>query len=190
MKVKVHTLDGKAAKGDDRAQRRGVRRRAARRHPAPRRHLAAREAPRHRPRAPASAPMSPAPARSSVARRAAVPPVTAIAALRSSSAAARRTARAVRDFNPSLNKKIRALGLKMALSSQGQGRLAGRPRQPRSSRTPRPRRSPAQLAQARLRQAALVIDGDAVDDGFALAARQPAAASTCCRRSAPTSTTS
>ena len=94
MKVKVQTLDGGKGRQRHRAQRRGVRRRAARRHPAPRRHLAAREAPRHRPRRPRALATSPAPARSSAARRAAAPPATAIAAPRSSSAAARRTARA------------------------------------------------------------------------------------------------
>ncbi len=64
-----------------------------------------------RPAAPASAPTSPAPARSSVARRAAVRPVTAIAALRSSSAVARPTAPASATSIRRLNKKVRALGL-------------------------------------------------------------------------------
>ena len=73
--------------------------------------------------APASVPRSRAPARSSASRRAAVPPVTAIAAPRSSSAAARRTGPRVRDFNPSLNKKVRALGLKMALSAKARAAI-------------------------------------------------------------------
>jgi large subunit ribosomal protein L4 len=37
----------------------------------------------------------------------------------------------LRDFNPSLNKKIRTLGLKMALSSKAKAGLADRPRRPR-----------------------------------------------------------
>ncbi len=46
----------------------------------------------------------------------------------------------VRDFNPSLNKKVRALGLKMALSVQGPRRQAGRDRESRPRARPRPRR--------------------------------------------------
>jgi large subunit ribosomal protein L4 len=79
----------------------------------------------------------------------------------------------VREFNISLNKKIRALGLKMALSSKAQGNggtglvivdsldvadaktkvLAG------------------QLAKANFGKKVLVIDGEAVNDNFAKAAR-------------------
>ena len=122
-------------------------------------------------------------------RRAAAPPVTAIAAPRSSSAAARPTARAPAFSRSSLNKKVRALGLKMALSSKAMGGqlivldnldLQGR-QDPELQREAR---------QAGLRQ-------DRAGDRRRRAQRrfrprfvEPRAASTCCRRSAPTSTTS
>jgi large subunit ribosomal protein L4 len=75
----------------------------------------------------------------------------------------------VRDFNPSLNKKVRALGLKMALSSKAKDGnlivvenldLAG------DAKTKAVR---AQLAGLNLGKNALVIDGDALSVGFARA---------------------
>jgi len=75
----------------------------------------------------------------------------------------------VRDFNPSLNKKVRALGLKMALSSKAKDGnlivvesldLAG------EAKTKAVR---AQLAGLNLGKNALVIDGDALSVGFARA---------------------
>jgi large subunit ribosomal protein L4 len=75
----------------------------------------------------------------------------------------------VRDFNPSLNKKVRALGLKMALSSKARdGNLivvdnldiAG------EAKTKAVR---AQLEGLNLGRKVLVIDGDALSVGFARA---------------------
>jgi len=75
----------------------------------------------------------------------------------------------VRDFNPSLNKKVRALGLKMALSSKARDGnlivvenldLTG------EAKTKAVR---AQLAGLNLGKNALVIDGDALSVGFARA---------------------
>jgi large subunit ribosomal protein L4 len=74
----------------------------------------------------------------------------------------------VRDFNPSLNKKIRALGLKMALSSHAKAgsliivdALSGE----------KTKDLPAKFTKLGFGKLALVIDGDAVENGFALAAR-------------------
>ena len=74
----------------------------------------------------------------------------------------------VRDFNPSLNKKIRALGLKMALSSHAKAgsliildELSGE----------KTRDLTAKFDKLGFGRLALVIDGDAVENGFALAAR-------------------
>jgi len=74
----------------------------------------------------------------------------------------------VRDFNPSLNKKIRALGLKMALSSHAKAgsliildELSGE----------KTRDLTAKFDKLGFGKLALVIDGDAVENGFALAAR-------------------
>ncbi len=74
----------------------------------------------------------------------------------------------VRDFNPSLNKKVRALGLKMALSSKAQsGQLVvidnldvkdGKTRELREK-----------LGKLGFGKTALVIDGDALNVGFARA---------------------
>ena len=47
-----------------------------------------------------------------------------------------------------------------------------------------------QLGKLGFGKTALVIDGDALNVGFALAVVATFARSTCCRRSAPTSTTS
>ena len=95
----------------------------------------------------------------------------------------------VRDFNPSLNKKVRALGLKMALSAKAKdGKLivmdSARRRRGQDQDAGRPAR------QARLRQEGA---GDRRRRARTSASRSPPAtctASTCCRRSAPTSTTS
>jgi large subunit ribosomal protein L4 len=75
----------------------------------------------------------------------------------------------VRDFNPSLNKKIRTIGLKMALSSKIKAgtliimdNLAVA-----DSKT---KTLAASLAKLGFGRTALVIDGDIVDTSFALAA--------------------
>ena len=75
----------------------------------------------------------------------------------------------VRDFNPSLNKKIRALGLKMALSSHAKGgslvvmdSLAVEGGKTKTLK--------GDLAKLGWGKRALVIDGDAVETSFALAA--------------------
>ena len=73
----------------------------------------------------------------------------------------------VRDFNPGLNKKIRALGLKMALSSKAKdGKLVVLDTLAGEGKT---KALAAQLG-ARFGKTALVIDGDAVENSFALAA--------------------
>jgi large subunit ribosomal protein L4 len=74
----------------------------------------------------------------------------------------------VRDFNPSLNKKVRALGLRMALSSKArEGQLVvidnldlkeGKTRELRTK-----------LGELGFGKTALVIDGDALNVGFARA---------------------
>ena len=74
----------------------------------------------------------------------------------------------VRDFDPSLNKKIRALGLKMALSSKA---AAGKlivvdSLDVREAKTKAVRE---QLGKLGLGKTALVIDGDALNIGFAQA---------------------
>jgi len=74
----------------------------------------------------------------------------------------------VRDFNPSLNKKIRALGLKMALSSKAKdGKLIVM-----DSLTVDGGKTAvlAKSFQSIGAKSALVIDGDAVEQSFALAA--------------------
>jgi large subunit ribosomal protein L4 len=74
----------------------------------------------------------------------------------------------VRDFNPSLNKKIRALGLKMALSSHAKAgslivldTLTGE----------KTKSLKGQFEKLGFGKSALVIDGETVENGFALAAR-------------------
>ncbi len=74
----------------------------------------------------------------------------------------------VRDFNPSLNKKVRALGLKMALSTKA---AAGQlivvdSLDVQEAKTKAVRE---QLGKLGLGKTALVIDGDALNVGFALA---------------------
>ncbi|WP_133365666.1 50S ribosomal protein L4 [Qipengyuania sediminis] len=74
-----------------------------------------------------------------------------------------------RDFNPSLNKKIRALGLRMALSSKAKDGLVVL-----DSLTLTDARTKAlsgQLTKAGWNGKVLVIGGESVDEGFARAAR-------------------
>ena len=75
----------------------------------------------------------------------------------------------VRDFDPSLNKKVRALGLKMALSSHAKaGSLVVMDSLAvDGSKT---RTLKGDLAKLGFGKTALVIDGDVVDNSFALAA--------------------
>ena len=74
----------------------------------------------------------------------------------------------VRDFNPSLNKKVRALGLRMALSSKARDGslvvLENLDVQEAKTKSVRD-----QLGQLGLGKTALVIDGDALNVGFAQA---------------------
>lgn len=76
----------------------------------------------------------------------------------------------VRDFNPSLNKKIRALGLRMALSSHAKaGSLIvvdGLTVEDGKTKA-----LTGDLSKLGFGKTALVIDGDAVETSFALAAR-------------------
>src|SRR5215213_10623334 len=75
----------------------------------------------------------------------------------------------VRDFDPSLNKKVRALGLKMALSSKARdGRLVVVENLDLSEAKTKALKE--RLAGFDLGRNALVIDGDALNVGFALAA--------------------
>jgi len=74
----------------------------------------------------------------------------------------------VRDFNPSLNKKVRALGLKMALSAKARdGRLIVLENLDVTEAKTKAVRE--QLAGLNLGRTALVIDGDALSVGFARA---------------------
>lgn len=74
----------------------------------------------------------------------------------------------VRDFNPSLNKKIRTLGLKMALSSKAQaGQLVIM--DSIAVQDGKTKALAADLAKLGFGKTALVIDGDAVEQSFALA---------------------
>ena len=76
----------------------------------------------------------------------------------------------VRDFNPGLNKKVRALGLKMALSSHAKAGslvvLDGLTVENGKTQV-----LLGNLAKLGFGKASLVIDGDAVENTFALAAR-------------------
>jgi large subunit ribosomal protein L4 len=75
----------------------------------------------------------------------------------------------VRDFNPSLNKKVRALGLRMALSSKARdGSLIVMDSLDLSEAKTKVLKE--QLAKVGLGKRALVIDGDALNVGFAQAA--------------------
>ena len=74
----------------------------------------------------------------------------------------------VRDFNPSLNKKVRALGLRMALSAKARdGQLVVMDNLDVSEGKTKSLK--AQLAQLGFGKTALVIDGDALNIGFAKA---------------------
>jgi large subunit ribosomal protein L4 len=74
----------------------------------------------------------------------------------------------VRDFNPSLNKKVRALGLKMALSTKAQGGslVVVENLDLDAAKT---KALKERLGDLGLGKTALVIDGDALNVGFALA---------------------
>ena len=74
----------------------------------------------------------------------------------------------VREFDISLNKKVRALGLKMALSSKAQSGLVVVDTLEVDGKT---KALAGQLAKANFGKKVLVIDGDAVNDNFAKAAR-------------------
>ena len=75
----------------------------------------------------------------------------------------------VRDFNPSLNKKIRAIGLKMALSSKiKDGTLIVM--DSLTVADSKTKTLAASLSKLGFGRTALVIDGDSVDTSFALAA--------------------
>jgi large subunit ribosomal protein L4 len=75
----------------------------------------------------------------------------------------------VRDFNPSLNKKVRVLGLKMALSSHAKaGSLIVMDSiEVKDGKT---KALAGDLAKLGFGKTSLVIDGDAVENSFALAA--------------------
>ncbi len=74
----------------------------------------------------------------------------------------------VRDFNPSLNKKVRALGLKMALSSKARdGQLVVI--ENLDLNEGKTRELKGRLGQLGFGKTALVIDGDALNVGFARA---------------------
>src|SRR3954467_5520199 len=74
----------------------------------------------------------------------------------------------VRDFNPSLNKKVRALGLKMALSSKARdGNLIVLENLDLAEAKTKALKT--QLGQLGFGKSTLVIDGDALSVGFALA---------------------
>jgi large subunit ribosomal protein L4 len=75
----------------------------------------------------------------------------------------------VRDFNPSLNKKVRALGLKMALSTKARdGKLIVMENLDVSEAKTKALKE--HLGALNLGKRALVIDGDALNIGFAQAA--------------------
>ena len=74
----------------------------------------------------------------------------------------------VRDFNPSLNKKVRALGLKMALSSKARdGKLIVMDNL--DVKEAKTKALSDQLSKLGFGKTALVIDGDALNVGFAQA---------------------
>ena len=76
----------------------------------------------------------------------------------------------VRDFNPSLNKKVRALGLKMALSAKARdGQLVVL--DSLDVTDAKTKALKGNLAGLNLGKRALVIDGDALNVGFAQAAQ-------------------
>lgn len=74
----------------------------------------------------------------------------------------------VRDFNPSLNKKIRTLGLRMALSSKARdGKLIVM--ESLDLKDAKTKALKEQIGQLGFGRTTLVIDGDALNIGFALA---------------------
>jgi large subunit ribosomal protein L4 len=74
----------------------------------------------------------------------------------------------VRDFDPSLNKKVRALGLKMALSSKARdGKLIVM--ENLELKEAKTQALKGQLEKLGFGKTALVIDGEAVNEGFSLA---------------------
>ena len=74
----------------------------------------------------------------------------------------------VRDFNPSLNKKVRALGLRMALSSKAKaGQLIVM--ESLEVKDGKTKALAADLAKLGFGRTALVIDGESVERSFALA---------------------
>ena len=74
----------------------------------------------------------------------------------------------VRDFNPSLNKKVRALGLKMALSTKARdGKLVVMENLDVTEAKTKSLRD--QIGKLGFGGTALVIDGDALNVGFAMA---------------------
>lgn len=75
----------------------------------------------------------------------------------------------VREFNISLNKKVRALGLKLALSSKVNGGLVVVENLDLADA--KTKVLAGTLAQAAFGKKILVVDGDAVNEGFARAAR-------------------
>ena len=75
----------------------------------------------------------------------------------------------LRDFDVSLNKKVRALGLKMALSSKAKANLVVV--DTLDIKDAKTKAVAEQLAKANWGKKVLVIDGDAVNEGFALATR-------------------
>ena len=74
----------------------------------------------------------------------------------------------LREFNISLNKKVRALGLRMALSSKAQGGLIVVDNLDTDGKT---KTLVGKLAKAGWGRKVLVIDGEGVNDNFARAAR-------------------
>ena len=74
----------------------------------------------------------------------------------------------VRDFNPSLNKKVRVLGLKMALSSKAKTGLVVVDNLDTEAKT---KALGLKLAKASWGKKVLVVDGAAVNADFVLAAR-------------------
>lgn len=72
-----------------------------------------------------------------------------------------------RDFDVSLNKKVRALGLRMALSAKAKAGLVVVDTLDHDGKT---KTLAGQLAQAGWGKKVLVIDGEAVNEGFARAA--------------------
>ncbi|MFZ5745215.1 MAG: 50S ribosomal protein L4 [Pseudomonadota bacterium] len=72
-----------------------------------------------------------------------------------------------REFDVSLNKKVRALGLKMALSAKANGNLVVV--DTLELKDAKTKAVAAQLAKANWGKKVLVIDGDAVNEGFARA---------------------